>query len=78
MPIITCAMSSDDIMREFGLVKVRASNTGSFGTFESMCKGKTKHETKTSADRASRRMKGLVSFHCRYCHGWHVGNHLDH
>lgn len=79
MPILSRAeMNSDDIIREIGLVKMSAIKIGSFGTFESMCKGKTKYESLERAKRGARRLKGLVPYRCRYCGCWHTGNHLDH
>lgn len=70
-------LDSDDIVSAFGLVKMRGPAATAFGNFDSMCRGKSKFETKERADRMTRRKKGLVSFRCRFCHSWHIGNHLD-
>jgi len=78
MPTVSRSeMNSDDIVAEFGLVKVRGPVAQAFGTFTSACRGKTKYETYEKAKRNARRRKGLVSYHCRFCGNWHNGNHLD-
>lgn len=66
-----------DIVASFGLVKMRGPAAQAFGTITSSCRGKTKYETYEKAKRGARRLKGLVSYHCRFCHGWHNGNRLD-
>jgi len=78
MPTVSRAeLDSEDIVAEFGLVRITRRKPSGFGTFDSMCRGKTKFESKVVSDRAARRRRGLVSFRCKYCGCWHIGNHLD-
>lgn len=77
MPIVSREeLNSDDIVASFGLVKMRGRPAAAFGTFDSMCRGKTKYESLDRAKRGARRRKGLVPYHCRFCKFWHFGNHL--
>lgn len=78
MPTVSRAeLNSDDIVASFGLVKMRGPAAQAFGTIASSCRGKTNYETYEKAKRGARRLKGLVSYHCRFCHGWHNGNRAD-
>ncbi len=78
MPTVSRAeLNSDDIVAAFGLVKMHGPAARAFGTATSSCCGKTKYETYERAQRNARRHKGLVSYHCRFCHFWHNGHRLS-
>jgi len=45
------------------------------------CKGKVRHECEQYADRHVRALeeqgeKGIRSYYCPFCHGWHVGHYF--
>ena len=39
---------------------------------DAQCTGKFRHASKSDAERTIRK-KGVRSYHCEYCHAWHVG-----
>lgn len=69
-----------DIMAERGLVRMRQSKDASpisRGTSTSGCDGKVPFLNKPAADQSARRHRGRVSYRCKHCRHWHVGNRLD-
>lgn len=39
---------------------------------DAQCTGKFRHTSKSEAERAIRK-RGIHTYHCTYCHAWHVG-----
>lgn len=71
---------ADDIIAERGLIRMRRDSNVSqkaVGTPMSGCDGKVSFLNKPAADQSAQRHRGRVSYRCKFCRSWHVGNRLD-
>lgn len=66
-------LSSDDIVAETGIVRMRNNTTTSnHGTATSSCTGKVQHASKADA-KVAQRHRGQTAYRCRFCRCWHNG-----